>query len=77
MYYLCAPETEEPFGVEVYRMITGSCPGQKARKSVCLGTVMEKLSCQLCTGFLQEGVRLHEIIATSLGSESGSETDRA
>lgn len=37
---------------------------------------MEKLSYQLCTVILQEGVRLHENIATSLGSESGSETDR-
>lgn len=61
-------------------MIMGSCPGHKAPKSmrlsVCLKRVMEKLSCQLCTNFLQEGVRLHEIIATSLGSESGSEKDR-
>lgn len=61
-------------------MIMGSCPGHKAPKSVCLSVclerIMEKLSRQLCTDFLQEGVRLHEIIATSLGSESGSETDR-
>lgn len=57
-------------------MITGSYPGHKAPKTVCLERIMEKLSCQVCTGFLQEGDRLHIIIATSQGSEYGSEKDR-